>query len=106
MCEHFVLTQSISGFFWLPTMATPRCRRAWGSEGRTIEGRGSMGLSGFTCTASRAACSIASISSLHPAWSKGQTTIGCRIRISRADVRWACTPVRRVFWLQIEGRLP
>lgn len=83
-------SQSISGFFWLPTIAAPKWLRALWSFGRTIAGRGSMGLSGLTWAASRAACSIASISSLQPAWSRGQTTIGCRMVMSLAEVKWAC----------------
>lgn len=67
---------SISGFRAPPTIAIPSDRRPSGSFARTIVLAGNMGLSGVTCAASLAACSIASISSLQPAWSNGQTTMG------------------------------
>ena len=76
---------SIRGFLWPPTIAIPNAASPFGSLCRTIVARGSIGLSGETWAASLAACSIASISSLQPAWSKGHTTIGWRSNMSRAD---------------------
>ena len=66
-----------------------------------MEGRGSIGFSGLMFLASLAACSMASISSLQPAWSSGQTTIGCLRTISLAEVRWAYNVVN---WWN-EGKL-
>lgn len=81
---------SMNSLFESPTSPTPRARKPLGSPGRNIDLAGSIGFSGLMLEASLAACSIASISSLHPAWSKGQTTIGCRSRMSRAADNLAC----------------
>jgi hypothetical protein len=75
----------ISGFRTPPTIAIPIERSPSGSFERTMLLAGNMGLSGITCAASLAACSIASISSLQPAWSNGHTTMGWRRSISLAD---------------------
>lgn len=66
---------SISGFLKLPTIVIPSGCSALSSFGRTIVGAGSIGLSGVTFAALLAACSMASISSVHPKWSRGHTTI-------------------------------
>lgn len=81
---------SMSGFLVDPTIVIPRACRALKSLTRTIVGAGNMGLSGLTFEASFAACSMASISSLQPAWSRGQTTIIFRSVISFAEVICAC----------------
>lgn len=70
------VSHSIIGRFAPPTTVTPRLLSASGSVARTIVASGNMGLSALTFAASRADCSIASISALHPAWSKGHTTMG------------------------------
>jgi hypothetical protein len=79
------MIHSINGFRTPPTIAIPSDRRPSGSFARTIILAGNIGFSGVTCAASLAACSIASISSLHPAWSNGQTTMGCRNKMSFAE---------------------
>lgn len=75
----------MSGFRWPPIMHIPNARSPAGSFALMIVAAGSMGLSGDICAASFAACSIASISALQPTWSKGQTTIGLRRRMSLAE---------------------
>ncbi len=79
----------MSGFLVLPTIVMPSACSALESCTRTIVGAGSIGLSGLTFAASLAACSIASISSLQPTWSRGQTTMSCRRVMSLADVMCA-----------------
>ena len=76
---------SMYGFRTPPTMPIPSARKPSGSWALITLTGGSKGLSALTCAASLAACSMASISSLHAAWSKGHTTMGCRRRMSRAD---------------------
>jgi hypothetical protein len=88
-CPAFHAAHTISGFLVCPTIVKPSTCIAFGSFTRTINGAGSIGLSGLIWAASLAACSIASISSLQPAWSKGQTTMGWRRRISFAALNWA-----------------
>lgn len=80
-----LLFHSINGFLTPPDMEIPRARRPSGSLDRIIVLAGSIGLSGATCAASLAACSMASISSLQPAWSNGHTTMGWRSKMSRAE---------------------
>ena len=80
----------MSGFFMFPTTAIPKQLNAFASLDRIIVASGSIGLSAFTCAASLAACSIASISALQPAWSSGQTTIGCLRTMSFAPFSEAC----------------
>lgn len=65
--DKFPSSHSIIGLFAPPTTVTPRLLSASGSVALTIVASGSMGLSAFTLAASRADCSIASISALHPA---------------------------------------
>ncbi len=65
------------------------CKALW-SFTRTIVGAGSIGFSALTSEASEAACSMAAISSLQPALSRGHTTIGCRNKMSFVDVMCAC----------------
>ena len=86
-------SHSINGFRTPPTIAIPRAASPFGSFARTMWLAGNIGLSGATCAASFAACSMASISSLQPAWSNGHTTIGCRKRMSLADDICACNSV-------------
>lgn len=81
---------SIYGFRTPPTMPIPSARKPSGSFALITLTGGNRGLSALTCAASLAACSMASISSLQAAWSKGHTTMGCRKRISRADDNLAC----------------
>jgi hypothetical protein len=83
--------QSIKTFFSVPTIANPSALWPRVSCARIMTLAGNIGLSGLTWAASFAACSIASISSLQPAWSKGHTTIGWRRRISLAAESWAYT---------------
>jgi len=78
-------THSMYGFRTPPTMPIPSARKPSGSFALITLTGGSKGLSALTCAASLAACSMASISSLQAAWSKGHTTMGCRRRMSRAD---------------------
>jgi hypothetical protein len=81
---------SMYGFRTPPTMPIPSARKPAGSFALITLTGGSRGLSALTCAASLAACSMASISSLQAAWSKGHTTMGCRRRMSRADDNLAC----------------
>jgi hypothetical protein len=91
--NHFSLrlleSHSINGFLCPPIMHIPSALSPAGSPALIMAAAGNMGLSGEMCAASFAACSMASISSLHCAWSKGQTTMGWRRRISRADDSFA-----------------
>jgi hypothetical protein len=82
---------SMYGFRTPPTIPIPSARKPAGSFALITLTGGSRGLSALTCAASLAACSMASISSLQAAWSKGHTTIGCLSRMSRADDSLACT---------------
>ena len=86
-CRSTSHIHSISGFFCPPTRHSPRARSESWSFASTILRAGSIGFRGSTCDASLAACSMASISSLHACWSMGQMTIACRRVMSRADVR-------------------
>ena len=86
-CRSTLHIHSISGFFCPPTRHSPRARSESWSFASTIFRAGSIGFRGSTCDASLAACSMASISSLHACWSMGQMTIACRRVMSRADVR-------------------
>jgi hypothetical protein len=88
--EKLLPAHSMYGLRFPPTMPIPSALKPAGSFALIIFTGGSRGLSGLTCAASFAACSIASISSLHPAWSNGHTTMGCRRRMSRADDNLAC----------------
>ncbi len=80
---------SINIFFTPPTSHKPRWRIDSLSLAYTILAPGTIGLFGSTWEASLAACSIASISSLHACWSIGHMTMGCRKVISRAEVMCA-----------------
>ena len=68
-------SHSISGFLKFPTIVIPSGCSALSSFGRTMVGAGSIGSSGVNFAALLAACSMASISSAHPKWSRGHTTI-------------------------------
>lgn len=81
---------SIKGFFWPPTMHSPKARSESRSLARMMERAGSIGLLASTREASLAACSMASISSLQPCWSSGHITIRCRRAMSRAELSCTC----------------